>query len=293
MEIEYKEICPTERIYPIQLIEKLGGKAPQVLYCLGDTSLLSTECISMVGARTACLKSLEWARKIAIEQGVKKGKTIVSGYARGVDKTAMQAAIDNGGKSIAIIPEGLNSFVMRNENAVRLAKEGSLLIVSPYPIDSPWTSIHALERNTYIYAMSNDTYVAESNNHGGTWSGANRALKKKWNVCVRKPGEDESSEMANLELIRMGAIAIDENGNKIEREITQEEKLEAETIEKIKEKLHQGIYDTKTLSQVLGLDWSTKKLTNTLDAIEGIVKINEGKKKLYTLTEYKENNLFF
>lgn len=71
-----------------------------------------------------------------------------------------------------------------------------------------------MARNPIIYGFSEEIYVAQSSNSGGTWEGVMDGLKKGRKIYVRNPENNEKS--ANSLLINKGAISVDFNGNKIE-----------------------------------------------------------------------------
>ena len=71
-----------------------------------------------------------------------------------------------------------------------------------------------MDRNTLIYGMANEIYVAESNNGGGTWSGVIEGLKRGRKIYIREPEEDEKN--ANRTLIEKGCVPIKIQDNIIE-----------------------------------------------------------------------------
>jgi len=68
-----------------------------------------------------------------------------------------------------------------------------------------------MARNPIIYAMAEQIYVAESDSKGGTFSGVVDGLRKKRTIYVRDPEEGEKN--ANMQLIGMGAVPVDMQGN--------------------------------------------------------------------------------
>lgn len=278
--------------YPQQMQKMLGEESPILWYCKGDKSLLNQPHISIVGSRKANMASLEWAKMIGEKKGTGEGRVVVSGYAGGSDRAGMYGAMQSGGKSIAIVPQGLNTFFAEHKEAARLIDNGDMLVMSSYPLNAKWTAQQAIDRNTHIYAMSEDTYVAQSEDHGGTWDGANKALKRGWTVKVRAPkNEEEAKEMSNSILIGKGAMAIDQNGEPMkwtsEKAEDENEKVRKEVIRL----LNIGEYSASDLVKRLSLDWSTRKMTNLVNSIEGVMSNGEKKKK-YTLKKLIQINLF-
>ena len=79
----------------------------------------------------------------------------------------------------------------------------------------------AMERNKYIYALSNGTVVVRSDlEKGGTWAGAVEALKHKWSQVFVW---DNENYPGHKELIKMGAQALSDEGERITMEAKHEQ----------------------------------------------------------------------
>ena len=222
--------------YPANLKLYLKDAAPLLLYTKGNKDLLKEECIAVVGRRDATEISLEFTKNISKKLS-KEYKVIVSGYAKGVDKEALESALEVKGHSIIVLPQGIltaNSIFNKYSEQI---KSGDLLIMSTYYPSSPWSVPQAMERNAYIYGLSNEIYVSETNNSGGTWAGAINGLRYKRKVYVRIPGSAEKN--SNILLIEKGAIGIDKN-LEIIIDRMEEPFLLNKKIEKVSEKEEQG-----------------------------------------------------
>lgn len=81
---------------------------PKQLYIRGDASeeIWQLPWVAVVGARKATPYGKEVARRLSGELA-RAGVVIVSGLALGIDSIAHQAALDNGGKTIAVLPSGI------------------------------------------------------------------------------------------------------------------------------------------------------------------------------------------
>ena len=93
--------------YPQKLREIY--RPPLILFYRGDISLLNSPCVSIVGARMHTDYSREVLAHL-VPNLVASNKTIVSGLASGVDSLAHQKTLENHGKTIAVIGNGLNNF---------------------------------------------------------------------------------------------------------------------------------------------------------------------------------------
>jgi DNA processing protein len=152
----------------------------------------------------------------------KEYKVIASGFARGVDKQALDSAIENNGQSIIVLPQGILTFQSGMKKYYKQINEGNVLVLSTYPPEAGWSTGLAMSRNRYIYGLAKEIYVAETSSSGGTWSGAIDGLKKGRKVYVLLPEKEDKN--ANLDLINNGAIPVDFSGNIIEDFVKDETK---------------------------------------------------------------------
>ncbi|GAB2847462.1 hypothetical protein GCM10022221_53580 [Actinocorallia aurea] len=114
-----------DRVYP----ERLRGvhEAPAVLFVRG-TLLPREPAVSVVGSRAASPRGLEIAAGVARELTA-RGVTVVSGLALGVDAAAHRAALDAGGRTVAVIGTGIERVypAAHRELHAEIASRGLLL----------------------------------------------------------------------------------------------------------------------------------------------------------------------
>jgi DNA protecting protein DprA len=187
-------------------------QAPPLLYVKGNTKLLHEPSVAVVGSRNASEKALQFADAIA-KQCAGQFKVVVSGFAKGVDKQALDSSINYGGHSIIVLPQGILTFGSGMKKYYPQIVEGNVLVLSTFFPKAGWDAGLAMARNVYIYGLAEEIYVAESDVKGGTWTGVMDGLKKGRTIFVRQPGEEENN--ANHLLIAQGAIAVDLEGNKL------------------------------------------------------------------------------
>lgn len=165
-------IRPLTRVspaYPARL-RRLGDAAPAVLFCRGDAALLDRSAVALVGSRELTQAGAAFARRVG-ELAAQEGLVLVSGDARGADRTAQEACLAAGGAVIAVLPEGLSERASERENVLWLCEWGWHLPLVPY---------RALERNRLIHALGEKTLVAQSRLTGGTWRGSEENLRRGW-----------------------------------------------------------------------------------------------------------------
>lgn len=200
--------------YSAILKENLKMKyAPTILYTKGNTNLLHEGCTAIVGSREAGERALEFTDVIAKKMS-EDYKVIASGFARGVDKQALDSAVKYGGKSIIVLPQGILTFQSGMKKYYEQINEGKVLVLSTFPPEAGWSTGLAMARNRYIYGLATEIFVAQTSDKGGTWSGAMDGLKKGRSVYVLMPDEEENN--ANLKLINEGAIPVNMEGEILE-----------------------------------------------------------------------------
>lgn len=188
-------LTPYDEHYPTRWPERLGLKAPPLLYAAGATELLNIAGLGVVGSRDVSPPGA----KVAIEAAkcaVVRNIPLVSGGARGVDHLAMNAALDSGGAVVSVLADSL-SRRLRDADVRSAIHDGRAVMCAPYSPDAGFSTGNAMGRNKLIYAQSTLTLVVASDmRKGGTWAGATEALNNKFGqVAVwRGPGEGPGNE---------------------------------------------------------------------------------------------------
>jgi len=219
LEQGYKIIPITSEVYPAAVKKNLKYNSPVIFYTKGNTALLNQKSVAIVGSRNAKPISLTFTDNIA-KSSAQREMTVVSGYAKGVDREALEASVAVGGTSIIVLPQGITTFGTGFKALHKYISTGKVVVVSAFAPTAPWSVGLAMARNPIIYAFADEIYVAESDNKGGTFAGVTDGLKKNRVIYVRLA--DNKEKCANQQLINMGAVAVDINGNIAEVNIPQE-----------------------------------------------------------------------
>jgi len=295
----YELIPITSPEYSKTLKENLkAAHAPALLYVKGNKQIMREKSIAIVGSRNASDKSLEFTDNIA-KLASKEYKVVVSGFAKGVDKQALDSAINYKGQSIIVLPQGIMTFGSGFKKYYKQIVDGDVLVLSTFFPKAPWKAELAMARNPIIYGLADEIYVAESSDKGGTWSGVVDGLRKNRKIYVRKPEPNENT--ANNLLIQKGAIAVDFNGNPLIdykpslAEVNQLS-LNEPTVNyenKILDLLKTGEYAVKDIIKKLQLTWSEKKLRDYLKSKKEVETINK-KPMRFTMKDstIKQKSLF-
>lgn len=189
---------PVSRVspdYPVLLRRRLGQESPGCLWCRGERELLNTPTVALVGSRELREENRIFAAEVG-RQAAAQGLTLVSGNARGADRTAQEACLEAGGRVISIVADELSRQPIRE----------NVLYVSEEDFDQPFSAQRALSRNRCIHALGRMVFVAQSDQgRGGTWDGTVKNLRAGWSpvACFR----DGSEAMRQLE--ELGAYLID------------------------------------------------------------------------------------
>lgn len=182
--------------YPRRLRRCLGEETPGCLWYKGDLSLLSQPMVALVGSRDLLERNRRFAREVG-RQAALQGYVLVSGNARGADRTAQNACLQAGGKVICVVADGLQE---------KTAQENALYI-SEDDYDSPFSAQRAISRNRVIHSLADRTFVAQAAlQEGGTWDGTTKNLRFGWSkvYCFADGSE------ATCHLQQLGAETVTE-----------------------------------------------------------------------------------
>ena len=170
---EKYDCLPLTRVtegYPLEVRQRLGLDAPGCLWAKGDLTLLTTPKIALVGSRDLAEPNALFA-ELAGYEAAQQGYTLVSGNARGADRTAQEACLRADGRVICVVADELQKYPLR-ENVLYLSEDG---------FELPFSALRALSRNRVIHALGCLTLVAQcSDGIGGTWDGTVRNLRNNW-----------------------------------------------------------------------------------------------------------------
>ena len=191
--------------YPSRLTKRLGLKAPPVLFGSGDRSLVNEGGVAIVGSRDASEAAAAFAHELA-SSAARTGTCVVSGAARGIDRTAMGSALSTGGTAVGVLAESLVKGA-RSADARAALADGLLVLLTPYGANARFSVGAAMGRNKLIYCLADAAVVvATTQGTGGTWAGATEALKAGWTPVWAWTGEGAPGN--NEALLDLGACPL-------------------------------------------------------------------------------------
>ena len=148
---------------------------PPLLYVRGTLHANDRYGIAIVGSRQATQYGKAVAQQFSGRLAA-CGLTVVSGFARGVDSSAHQAALQAGGRTIGVLGSGLAVCYPAENGKLGNAIVERGALITEYPMEGAPDRFNFPERNHIIAALSLGTIVVEAAEKSGALITANRAL---------------------------------------------------------------------------------------------------------------------
>ncbi len=197
-----------DELYPSRL--RTIKNPPVVLYYAGRLPEIDNEvCIATVGTRTPTPYGCRCAYEISYDLAV-CGAVIVSGMAFGIDSICHRAALDAGGKTIAVFGCGLDIIYPKENNDLykNLLAQGT--VISEYAPGTKPTSYSFPQRNRIISGMSLGTLLVESKLKSGAMITASKTLEQGRDLFAIPGRVGEYNSMGPNSLIQNGAKSVSE-----------------------------------------------------------------------------------
>lgn len=196
--------------YPASLKE-IGALAPKKLFYKGAWNEdIFKKCLSVVGSRRLTLYGRRATEQIVAEASG-AGITIVSGFMYGGDEAAHSAAVKSGGRTVAVMPCGINRIhPPQQKQLYQDILDNNGLIISEYEAGLVPQNWMYVQRDRIVAALSKATFVTEAALGSGSLLTANYA-KKFGRKLFALPGPITSEvSKGTIQLIREGAEAVSE-----------------------------------------------------------------------------------
>ena len=149
---------------------------PALLFYQGNIDLLELPKVAVVGSRDSSKLGNQSVQKIIKE--LNNELIIVSGLARGIDTAAHMAALQNGGRTIAVIGTGLDVFYPKANKKLQSYIGKNHLVLSEYGPGEQPLKFHFPERNRIIAGLCRGVIVAEAKMRSGSLITCERAMEE-------------------------------------------------------------------------------------------------------------------
>lgn len=194
--------------FPKRLINVLKKDCPAVIFVKGNAKLLKSKSVGFCGARDISEKGVNIAKE-CVKELVKNEITITSGYAKGTDMAAHSTALENKGKTIFVLAEGILNLNYKqpikkyiNDNS------DDFVFISQFIPNSIWSAANAMKRNALILGLSKAMVLIESKTQGGTYSAGLESLNRGIPLFVVDYANPDESAKANSFFISKGGYPI-------------------------------------------------------------------------------------
>ena len=194
---------------------------PFALFYRGDISLLkkSNLNVAIIGVLNPDEK-IELSEKIVIAEILKHGATIVSGLALGCDTIGHKTALENGAKTVAILPCALNKIIPKEntELAEEIVAKGGLLISEYY--DEPQGKNDMVSRfvvRDRLQALFSDAVLMAASyapNNLGNDCGSRHAMGKAKEYGIKRAVIYNAAKHVNNPMFDLNRLIIKEDGSK-------------------------------------------------------------------------------
>lgn len=197
-------ISAFDDVYPAVLREI--ADPPFVLFADGALERLRLPTVGIVGSRGATRYGREVAFRLARDLSL-AGVCVVSGFARGVDAAAHEAALAGGGGTIAVLGCGLDvDYPRENARLKDALRSGGHLLLSEYPPGEEPRAAHFPVRNRIIAGLSSGIVVVEASRRSGSLITARLAADFGRDVFAVPGSVYSETSVGAHELLRDGAI---------------------------------------------------------------------------------------
>ena len=156
---------------------RAADSIPPCLYFQGYWNFTEMPSVAVIGARKPTAEGIRRARRLT-RLLVRDRYAIVSGLARGIDTVAHEAALDEGGVTIAVMGTPLQQQYPVENRALRDELAARHLVVTQFPVGAETRPHFFPERNRTMSAISDATVIIEAGETSGTRTQAKAALEQ-------------------------------------------------------------------------------------------------------------------
>lgn len=278
MSSDIRKITIADGEYPKQL--KNISDPPEIIYVRGEL-LPKEQRLAVVGTRLCSPYGKQVATEITGDLA-EAGLTIVSGLAPGIDTFTHKAALERGGRTIAVVGTGIDEKSIYPKENIPLARkiiETGGTIISELPPGTPGSKITFPKRNRIISGLSLGVLVVEAKERSGALITAGYAIRQERKLFAVPGSVYSSNSKGPHSLIKKGAVLV-ETAEDILRELKLKKRLKKRNSspwengeEKlILEALAEGALDIEKIIERTKLPAATVASTIALLEMRGAIK---------------------
>lgn len=180
---------------------------PVFLFVRGDFGPEDKYSIGIVGTRVPSNYGKRIAEKLTVELS-RKGLTIVSGLAYGVDTIAHRHALQNGTRTIAVLGSGVDNIYPSENRLLAKEIESQGAVISEFPLGTGPDRTNFPRRNRIVCGLSLGIVVIEAGTKSGALITASMALDQNREVFAVPGNIDSTKSFGTNELIKQGAKVV-------------------------------------------------------------------------------------
>ncbi len=199
--------------YPANL--RSIAQPPPILYVKGALTPADEWAVAVVGTRHGTPYGREAARDLSAALAA-NGVTVVSGLARGIDAIAHKAALDAGGRTLAVLGSGLGNIYPPEHGllAEAIARAGAVL--SDYALNTPPDSVNFPPRNRIISGLAKGVLVVEAGEGSGALITSDFAAEQGRDVFAVPGSIFQRAAQGTNKLIQQGAKLVNSAADVLE-----------------------------------------------------------------------------
>jgi DNA processing protein len=193
--------------YPANL--RQVADPPPVLFTRGQFTPADSHAVALVGTRRASPYGRSAAERLAADLAI-AGVTVVSGLARGIDTSAHQAALQAGGRTLAVLGNGLDQVYPPSNAGLarRIIESNAGALVSEFSPGIPPDAVNFPRRNRIISGLSRLTVIVEAGERSGALITADFALEQGRDVLVVPGSIFSPTSVGTNQLLKQGATPV-------------------------------------------------------------------------------------
>src|SRR5438094_6470562 len=208
MEAQIRTLTPLELLGPLNDVQR--KYAPSTLFSAGPMETpLPNPRVAIIGSRKASAKGLSTAAHITSVLS-KREVVIVSGLAEGIDTTAHETAIKEGGRTIAVLGTPLNRTYPQKNSQLQKEIMKNHLAISQFPIGYPIQRKNFVIRNRTMALISNASIIVEAGDTSGSLHQGWEALRLGRPLFIWKSIVNDSPLSWPQKMMRYGATVLND-----------------------------------------------------------------------------------